>query len=250
MADDRDEVKVANEAANQRAPVIEPGYTFATVTDKISSIVLTRPTSLGWVVGFGAGFLVTMMLLYALGYLFIKGVGIWGINIPIGWAFAIVNFVWWIGIGHAGTLISAILLLLRQSWRNSINRFAEAMTLFAVACAGIFPGVHTGRPWLDYWMFPYPNTMNYWPQFRSPLMWDVFAVSTYFTISLLFWFIGLIPDLATLRDRAESKYAQISYGLLAMGWRGSARHWARYETAYLLLAGLATPLGALGTHGC
>jgi len=247
MADDRNEIKVANEAANRRAPVIEPGYTFATVTDKISSIVLTRPTSLGWVVGFGAGFLATMMLLYALGYLFIKGVGIWGINIPIGWAFAIVNFVWWIGIGHAGTLISAILLLLRQSWRNSINRFAEAMTLFAVACAGIFPGVHTGRPWLDYWMFPYPSTMNYWPQFRSPLMWDVFAVSTYFTISLLFWFMGLIPDLATLRDRAESKYAQISYGLLAMGWRGSARHWARYETAYLLLAGLATPL-VLSVH--
>jgi Ni/Fe-hydrogenase subunit HybB-like protein len=243
MADNRDEVKVAN----QRAPVIEPGYTFATVTDKISSIVLTRPTSLGWVIGFGAGFLMTMMLLYALGYLFIKGTGIWGINIPIGWGFAIVNFVWWIGIGHAGTLISAILLLLRQSWRNSINRFAEAMTLFAVACAGIFPAVHTGRPWLDYWMFPYPNTMNYWPQFRSPLMWDVFAVSTYFTISLLFWFIGLIPDLATLRDRAESKYAQTSYGLLAMGWRGSARHWARYETAYLLLAGLATPL-VLSVH--
>ncbi|HKN70513.1 MAG TPA: NrfD/PsrC family molybdoenzyme membrane anchor subunit [Terriglobales bacterium] len=247
MPDDRDEVKVANEAANQRAPVIEPGYTFATITDKISSIVLTRPTSLGWVVGFGAGFLVTMMLLYALGYLFIKGVGIWGINIPIGWGFAIVNFVWWIGIGHAGTLISAILLLLRQSWRNSINRFAEAMTLFAVACAGIFPAVHTGRPWLDYWMFPYPNTMNYWPQFRSPLIWDVFAVSTYFTISLLFWFIGLIPDLATLRDRAENKYTRISYGLLAMGWRGSARHWARYETAYLLLAGLATPL-VLSVH--
>src|SRR5208282_4871360 len=247
MPDDRDEVKVANEAANQRAPVIEPGYTFATITDKISSIVLTRPTSLGWVVGFGAGFLVTMMLLYALGYLFIKGVGIWGINIPIGWGFAIVNFVWWIGIGHAGTLISAILLLLRQSWRNSINRFAEAMTLFAVACAGIFPAVHTGRPWLDYWMFPYPNTMNYWPQFRSPLIWDVFAVSTYFTISLLFWFIGLIPDLATLRARAESNYARMSYGLLAMGWRGSARHWARYETAYLLLAGLATPL-VLSVH--
>jgi Ni/Fe-hydrogenase subunit HybB-like protein len=243
MPDDRDEVKVAN----QPAPVIEPGYTFATITDKISSIVLTRPTSLGWVVGFGAGFLVTMMLLYALGYLFIKGVGIWGINIPIGWGFAIVNFVWWIGIGHAGTLISAILLLLRQSWRNSINRFAEAMTLFAVACAGIFPAVHTGRPWLDYWMFPYPNTMNYWPQFRSPLIWDVFAVSTYFTISLLFWFIGLIPDLATLRDRAENKYTRISYGLLAMGWRGSARHWARYETAYLLLAGLATPL-VLSVH--
>ena len=247
MADNRDEVEIANDVANERAPVIEPGYTFATVTDKISSIVLTRPASLGWVVGFAAFFLVTQMLLFALGYLFMKGVGIWGINIPIGWGFAIVNFVWWIGIGHAGTLISAILLLLRQSWRNSINRFAEAMTLFAVACAGMFPGVHTGRPWLDYWMFPYPNTMNYWPQFRSPLMWDVFAVSTYFTVSLLFWFIGLIPDLATLRDRAENKYARMSYGLLAMGWRGSARHWARYEMAYLLLAGLATPL-VLSVH--
>jgi Ni/Fe-hydrogenase subunit HybB-like protein len=243
MADNLNEVEVAN----KRAPVIEPGYTFATVTDKISSIVLTRPASLSWVVGFAAFFLVTQMLLFALGYLFMRGVGIWGINVPIAWGFAIVNFVWWIGIGHAGTLISAILLLLRQSWRNSINRFAEAMTLFAVACAGIFPGVHTGRPWLDYWMFPYPNTMNYWPQFRSPLLWDVFAVSTYFTVSLLFWFIGLIPDLATLRDRAENKFARISYGLLAMGWRGSARHWARYETAYLLLAGLATPL-VLSVH--
>ena len=233
--------------ANKGAPVIEPGHTFATVTDKISAIVLTRPTSMGWVVGFAAGFMVTMMLLFALGYLFLKGTGIWGINIPIGWGFAIVNFVWWIGIGHAGTLISAILLLLRQSWRNSINRFAEAMTLFAVASAGIFPLVHTGRPWLAYWMFPYPNTMQYWPQFRSPLIWDVFAVSTYFTVSLLFWFIGLIPDLATLRDRAENKYAQMIYGLLAMGWRGSARHWARYESAYLLLAGLATPL-VLSVH--
>ena len=243
MADQLEQSAVVN----QQAPVIEPGYTFASVTEKISSIVLTRPTSMGWVVGFGAGFMVTMMLLFALGYLFIKGTGIWGINIPIGWGFAIVNFVWWIGIGHAGTLISAILLLLRQSWRNSINRFAEAMTLFAVASAGIFPLVHTGRPWLAYWMFPYPNTMNYWPQFRSPLIWDVFAVSTYFTVSLLFWFIGLIPDLATLRDRAESKYAQIIYGMLAMGWRGSARHWARYESAYLLLAGLATPL-VLSVH--
>src|ERR1022692_1626371 len=231
----------------QEPPVIEPGYTFGTVTEKISAIVLTRPASNGWFVGFGIAFLMTMMMLYAIGYLFLKGVGIWGINIPIGWGFALVNFVGWIGIGHAGTLISAILLLLRQSWRNSINRFAEAMTLFAVACAGVFPAVHTGRPWLDYWMFPYPNTMNYWPQFRSPLLWDVFAVSTYFTISLLFWFIGLIPDLATLRDRAENKYTRISYGLLAMGWRGSARHWARYETAYLLLAGLATPL-VLSVH--
>jgi molybdopterin-containing oxidoreductase family membrane subunit len=230
-----------------RAPVIEPGYTFATITDKISSIVLTRPVSNGWLVGFGIGFLLTMMLLYAVGYLFLRGVGIWGVNIPIGWGFAIVNFVWWIGIGHAGTLISAILLLLRQEWRNSINRFAEAMTLFAVACAGMFPVLHLGRPWLAYWLFPYPNSMNYWPQFRSPLVWDVFAVSTYFTISLVFWFIGLIPDLATLRDRAENTWAAIIYGILAMGWRGSARHWKRYEMAYLLLAGLATPL-VLSVH--
>ena len=242
MADHLDE-----SASNQTAPVIEPGYTFGTVTDKISSIVLTRPTTNGWVVGFAAAFMLTMMLLYALGYLFLRGVGIWGINIPVGWGFAIVNFVWWIGIGHAGTLISAILLLLRQSWRNSINRFAEAMTLFAVASAGVFPGVHTGRPWLDYWMFPYPNTMNYWPQFRSPLIWDVFAVSTYFTVSLMFWFVGLIPDLATLRDRSSSRVGRVVYGMLAMGWRGSARHWHHYETAYLLLAGLATPL-VLSVH--
>jgi len=243
MDDRTEEVTVGS----QQAPVIEPGHTFATVTDKISSIVLTRPTSVGWLFGFGVAFLVTMMMLYAIGYLFVRGVGIWGVNIPVGWGFAIVNFVWWIGIGHAGTLISAILLLLRQSWRNSINRFAEAMTLFAVACAGLFPVLHLGRPWLAYWLFPYPNTMKYWPQFRSPLVWDVFAVSTYFTISLIFWFIGLIPDLATLRDRSGNRAAQIIYGILAMGWRGSARHWARYETAYLLLAGLATPL-VLSVH--
>src|SRR5438128_761930 len=243
MDDRTEEVTVGS----KQAPVIEPGHTFATVTDKISSIVLTRPTSVGWLFGFGVAFLVTMMMLYAIGYLFVRGVGIWGVNIPIGWGFAIVNFVWWIGIGHAGTLISAILLLLRQSWRNSINRFAEAMTLFAVACAGLFPVLHLGRPWLAYWLFPYPNTMNYWPQFRSPLVWDVFAVSTYFTISLVFWFIGLIPDLATLRDRAENRWAAMIYGMLAMGWRGSARHWKRYEKAYLLLAGLATPL-VLSVH--
>src|SRR5579864_7169930 len=234
-------------AAIERAPVIEPGYTFGTVTDKIASIVLTRPTSNGWFLGFGIAFLLTMMMLFAVGYLFVRGVGIWGVTIPIGWGFAIVNFVWWIGIGHAGTLISAILLLLRQSWRNSINRFAEAMTLFAVSAAGLFPLIHVGRPWLAYWLFPYPNTMKVWPQFRSPLVWDVFAVSTYATISLLFWFIGLVPDLATLRDRSTNRVAQIIYGMLALGWRGSARHWHRYETAYLLLAGLATPL-VLSVH--
>ena len=233
--------------ADRRAPVIEPGHSFSTIGEKISNIVLKRPISLGWVFGFFVVFSLMNVLLLALGYLFLKGTGIWGITIPIGWGFAIINFVWWIGIGHAGTLFSAILCLLRQSWRNSINRFAEAMTLFAVACAGIFPLAHTGRPWLAYWMFPYPNTMGYWPQFRSPLIWDVFAVSTYFTISLVFWFVGLIPDLATLRDRAEHPLTRGIYGILAMGWRGSARHWHRYETAYLLLAGLATPL-VLSVH--
>src|ERR1700731_1061759 len=231
----------------ERAPVIEPGYTFGTVTEKISAIVLTRPASNGWFIGFGIAFLLTMMMLFAIGYLFLKGVGIWGVTIPIGWGFAIVNFVWWIGIGHAGTLISAILLLLRQSWRNSINRFAEAMTLFAVAAAGIFPAIHVGRPWLAYWLFPIPNTMGVWPQFRSPLIWDVFAVSTYFTVSFLFWGIGLIPDFATLRDSAKTLVVRRIYGALAMGWRGSAKHWNRYETAYMLLAGLATPL-VLSVH--
>jgi molybdopterin-containing oxidoreductase family membrane subunit len=223
-------------------PVLEPGHTYRSVTEKISSIALARKTPKGWWVGFGISFLLLMTLLYAVGYLFIKGVGIWGINVPVAWGFAIVNFVWWVGIGHAGTLISAILLLLRQEWRTSINRFAEAMTLFAVACAGLFPLLHLGRPWVFYWLFPYPDTMRLWPQFRSPLVWDVFAVSTYATVSLLFWFVGLLPDLATLRDRARRRPAKIVYGILAMGWRGSATHWHRYETAYLLLAGLATPL--------
>ena len=225
-----------------KPPVIGPGHTFSSVTDKIASIALSRRTPLGWFIGFGLAFMLVMMLFYTIGYLVIKGVGIWGINIPVGWGFDILNFVWWIGIGHAGTLISAILLLLRQEWRTSINRFAEAMTLFAVACAGLYPLLHTGRPWLAYWLFPYPNTMQLMPQFRSPLIWDVFAVSTYATVSALFWYIGLIPDFATLRDRARKRSAKKVYGLLAMGWRGSARHWHRYETTYLLLAGLATPL--------
>ena len=229
-------------AAAGPAPVIEPGHTFASITDKISTIVLTRRTPRGWFFGFAAAFAVMMMLFYAIAYLLIAGIGIWGINIPVGWGFAIINFVWWIGIGHAGTLISAILLLLRQQWRQSINRFAEAMTLFAVACAGLFPLLHLGRPYYFYWLVPYPNIMSLWPQFRSPLVWDVFAISTYFTISLLFWYVGLIPDLATLRDRSGNRVGRVVYGMLAMGWRGSARHWQRYEIAYLLLAGLATPL--------
>jgi len=222
--------------------IIGPGHTYATVTDKISAIVLTRKWSRHWLLGFGISFVFVMLLMVAITYLLVKGIGIWGVNVPVGWGFAIVNFVWWIGIGHAGTLISAILLLLRQEWRTSINRFAEAMTLFAVACAGLFPLLHLGRPWFGYWLIPYPSTMNVWPQFRSPLVWDVFAVSTYLTVSLLFWFVGLIPDLATLRDRASGRLGRIIYGILAMGWRGSAIHWHRYDIAYLLLAGLATPL--------
>ncbi|HJW15049.1 MAG TPA: NrfD/PsrC family molybdoenzyme membrane anchor subunit, partial [Thermoanaerobaculia bacterium] len=174
-----------------RSEVIGPGHTFASVTDKISSIVLTRKTPLFWTVGFAIGFLLTILFLFAVGMLFARGIGVWGVNAPVGWGFAIVNFVWWIGIGHAGTLISAILLLLRQEWRTSINRFAEAMTLFAVAQAGMYPILHLGRPWLAYWLLPYPNTMALWPQWRSPLVWDVFAVSTYATVSLLFWYVGL-----------------------------------------------------------
>jgi molybdopterin-containing oxidoreductase family membrane subunit len=223
-------------------PLVGPGYTMASVSDKISSVVLTQPTPRAWFVGMAISFALTMLLIVTIVALLVRGVGLWGINIPVAWAFAIINFVWWIGIGHAGTLISAILLLLRQEWRTSINRFAEAMTLFAVACAGLYPIMHMGRPWLAYWLFPYPNTMGMWPQFRSPLVWDVFAVSTYLLISLLFWYIGLIPDLATLRDRSPSRGGRLIYGLLAMGWRGSARHWHRYEMAYLLLAGLSTPL--------
>src|SRR5689334_13488552 len=228
-------------------PMIDPGLTFASVTDKISSIVLKRKTSLAWFFGFALSFALFQLMLLTMTNLLFVGIGLWGVNVPVAWGVAILNFVWWIGIGHAGTLISAILLLLRQKWRTSINRFAEAMTLFAVAQAGMYPVFHLGRPWLMYWLFPYPNTMGIWPQFRSPLMWDVFAVSTYATVSAVFWFVGLIPDFATLRDRAKSKPFQIIYGMLAMGWRGSARHWHRYETAYLLLAGLATPL-VLSVH--
>ena len=223
-------------------PVIAPGHTFATVTDKITGIVLRKDTPLGWYAALLVASSFAGLLAISLGYLVFSGVGIWGNNQPVGWAFDITNFVWWIGIGHAGTLISAILLLFKQTWRTSINRFAEAMTLFAVLCAGIFPLMHTGRPWLAYWMLPYPNTMGIWPQFKSPLIWDVFAVSTYGTVSALFWFVGLVPDLATLRDRSQTRSGRMIYGILAMGWRGSAHHWHRYETAYLLLAGLATPL--------
>ena len=229
-------------------PMVEGDHTFGTVSDKIGDLALKKKTPFHWFIGFGLAFMVAQLLLFTVVTLLARGIGIWGNNQPVGWAFDIINFVWWIGIGHAGTLISAILLLLNQKWRTSINRFAEAMTLFAVACAAMFPLLHTGRPWLAaYWLFPYPNTMGIWPQFRSPLIWDVFAVSTYATISLLFWYVGLIPDLATLRDRAKNKYFKLVYGLLSWGWRGSARHWHRYEIAYLLLAGISTPL-VLSVH--
>ncbi len=223
-------------------PVIGPGHSYGSITEKIASIVDTGRQPKFWWVGFGVGFALLQLFLVSAVWLLWKGVGVWGINNPVGWGFAIINLVWWIGIGHAGTLISAILLLLRQDWRTSINRFAEAMTLFAVACAGMFPLLHMGRPWFFYWLMPYPNTFGMWPQFRSPLVWDVFAISTYALASALFWFIGLIPDLATLRDRAGDRVGRFIYGTLAMGWRGSAIHWYRYEVAYLLLAGLATPL--------
>jgi len=226
----------------KKEAIIGPGHTYTSVTEKISSIVLHRGVGRGWLVGFAIASTLMGSLLVSLAVLLIFGTGVWGVNQPVGWGLAIVNFVWWIGIGHAGTLISAVLLLLNQGWRTSINRFAEAMTLIAVQCAGIFPLLHVGRPWLAYWLFPYPNTMGTWPQFRSPLLWDVFAVSTYATVSFLFWYVGLVPDLATLRDRARHPVAKVIYGALAMGWRGSARHWQRYQRAYLLLAGLATPL--------
>jgi molybdopterin-containing oxidoreductase family membrane subunit len=229
-------------------PVIEPGHSYRSITEKLTDMVLTPHTPLAWFAVIFVGFTLLMGMTVALGYLLVKGIGIWGNNQPVGWAFDIINFVWWIGIGHAGTLISAVLLLFKQDWRTSINRFAEAMTLFAVACAAIFPIFHTGRPWLAaYWLFPYPNTMTLWPNFRSPLIWDVFAVSTYASVSAIFWFVGLIPDLATFRDRAVHPMLKRVYGMLSLGWRGSARHWWRYETAYLLLAGLSTPL-VLSVH--
>lgn len=232
----------APQANDRELPVLAPGQTYGSVTATISDAALVRPYQKGWFFGLLIGFGLLQGLMVAVAWLLFKGVGVWGINRPVMWGFAIINFVWWIGIGHAGTLISAILLLVKQQWRTSINRFAEAMTLFAVACAGMFPLLHMGRPWCFYWMGPYPNTMALWPQFRSPLVWDVFAVSTYGAVSALFWYVGLIPDLATFRDRSKNAWAKMIYGAAAMGWTGSARHWKRYQSAYLILAGLSTPL--------
>ncbi|HZS49084.1 MAG TPA: NrfD/PsrC family molybdoenzyme membrane anchor subunit [Blastocatellia bacterium] len=225
-------------------PLIKPGHTLTSITNKISAIVLSPPllTWLQWLIGLGLSFIILMIFMFGVSWVLYRGVGVWGVNIPVAWGFAITNFVWWIGIGHAGTLISAILLLMNQNWRNSINRFAEAMTLFALGCASLFPLLHLGRPEAFYWMLPYPNIMSLWPQFRSPLVWDVFAMIVYGLVSLFFWYLGLVPDLATLRDRTENRLAWVIYGILSLGWRGGSRQWFYYERAYLLLAGLATPL--------
>ena len=231
----------------ERAQLVLNMDTFNQVTEQVSRVAESNRTPLAWYIGFTGALGLLGLLGFCIMYLIFTGVGVWGLNTPVAWAYDITNFVFWVGIGHAGTLISAILFLFRQNWRTGINRFAEAMTIFAVMCAGIFPGIHVGRVWCVYWLFPIPNQMDMWPQFRSPLLWDVFAVSTYFTVSLLFWYTGLIPDLATLRDRAKGKIRQFSYGLFALGWRGSNRHWHRYERAYLLLAALSTPL-VLSVH--
>jgi molybdopterin-containing oxidoreductase family membrane subunit len=228
--------------AGSAAPVIAGGYSYGSITDKIADIVLERRSGRGFYIALAVAGAFTLLFIVAVTYLFTRGVGIWGVNQPVAWAFALTNFVWWVGIGHAGTFISAILLLVRQKWRTSINRFAEAMTIFAVAMAGLMPILHLGRPWFFYWLIPYPSVMNVWPQWRSPLVWDIFAISTYIIVSILFWYMGLLPDLATLRDRAERRWQQVTYGLLALGWRGDARHWHRFDSAYLLMAGLATPL--------
>jgi Ni/Fe-hydrogenase subunit HybB-like protein len=237
----------ATTAHKEPEVLIEGQQTYAAITDKIASIPLDQKPPRGWWASGVFALLCMAAFLSATGWLLLKGVGKFGINQPIGWGFDIINFVWWIGIGHAGTLISAILLLMRQRWRTSINRLAETMTLFAVMCAGLFPLLHLGRPWIFYWLMPYPNALGMWPQFRSPLVWDVFAVSTYLTVSALFWYVGLIPDLATFRDRAKNRIVQVVSGMLAMGWRGSAAHWYRYEAAYLVLAGISTPL-VLSVH--
>jgi Ni/Fe-hydrogenase subunit HybB-like protein len=227
---------------------VDEGVSLAQITDDIARPMECRPGR-GWWICFGFAFAALLNLGGMVTYLIAKGIGIWGLNNSVGWAFDITNFVFWIGIGHAGTLISAILLLFRQQWRTSINRSAEAMTIFAVMCAGLFPAIHMGRPWDAFFIFPYfPNQRGpLWVNFRSPLVWDVVAISTYFTISLVFWFLGMVPDLATLRDRTQGKIKKFIFGLLSMGWTGSYRTWARYEMVSLILAGLATPL-VLSVH--
>ena len=231
----------------RRAPLVLNHADFGSVTETICAVHEARRAPRAWYIAFAISLTFMSILGIMILYLFVTGVGVWGNMNPVMWGFPIINFVFWVGIGHAGTLISAILHLFRQRWRTGINRFAEAMTIFAVICAGTFPGIHIGRVWVFYWLFPIPNQMEMWPQFRSPLLWDVFAIGTYFTVSLLFWYTGMVPDLATFRDRAKTRLTAIIYGILALGWRGSVRHWHRYERAYLLLAALATPL-VLSVH--
>jgi len=229
-----------------RPPLVANQRPLGWISDAVARISEIK-TPTWWWLAFGISFTMMLVCFTMIAYLMSTGVGVWGLGHPVMWGWAIVNFVWWIGIGHAGTLISAILFLLRQRWRTAVNRAAEAMTIFAVMCAGIFPVIHVGRIWLAWWLFPLPNANSIWPQFRSPLMWDVFAVSTYFTVSVLFWYMGLIPDLAVYRDRARTKLRKFFYGLFALGWTGSNRHWSNYEKAYLILAGLSTPL-VLSVH--
>lgn len=228
------------------SPLVADGTTFKSISETVCRVTENKAPR-GWWIAFLISSTFLGVMTIAIGYLFWTGVGVWGNNAPVYWAWDITNFVWWIGIGHAGTLISAVLFLFRQKWRTAINRFSEAMTIFAVICALIFPGIHVGRAWFAYYMLPLPNEMSIWPNFKSPLIWDVFAVSTYFTVSSLFWFVGLVPDFATLRDRARNKYRRLIYGALALGWRGSNRHWQNYERAYLILAALSTPL-VLSVH--
>ena len=228
--------------AAETHPILPPQQSLGDVTDQIALIPLRFSTRRRWLIALACSSLLLLLFVVSVTVLFTRGVGVWGLNIPINWAFAIHNYVWWLGIGHAGTLISALLLLMGREWRNSLNRFAETMTLFAVVCAGIYPIIHLGRPWFVYWMFPYPATMKVWPQFRSPLEWDIWAVLTYLTVSVVFWYIGLVPDLAAARDRARKRGWQVFFGILCLGWRGSAVHWMRWRQAYLLIAALAVPL--------
>lgn len=227
--------------ADLAAPFLAPDQTYASLSRELGGLV-DRPVTPAWWWGFGLSSLGALLFFGTALALFIAGVGLWGINTSVVWGFDITNYVWWIGIGNAGTLISAMLFLARQPWRASINRFAEAMTLFAAAIAGLFPIMHMGRPYLFYWLAPYPSIMGVWPQFRSPLVWDMFAILIYILVSALFWYLGLVPDFATLRDRAQSPWRRRVYACLALGWRGSARHWQRYEQAYTIMAALAVPL--------
>ena len=246
MADEQITDNANYDPLDGRAPLITGGHDFKSLTEAIARPLESKPMT-AWKIIFALSFAGMSLYIGLIGYLVWKGTGVWGLNMPVAWGWAIINFVFWVGIGHAGTLISAVLYLFRQKWRTSINRSAEAMTIFAVICALSFPGIHVGRIWNAYFLFPFPNQMDIWPNFRSPLLWDVFAVSIYGMTSILFWYVGLIPDLATIRDRAKTKMAQIGYGIFSLGWRGSFRHWWNYEKAYMILAGLATPL-VLSVH--